>query len=82
MATLNLKVSTTGEEFAVPEIDFTEVTPQDIINTMRDQLPTAGQGMGWKILKGSQVVSQNESLANLGFGDGDSAQLMAKVEGA
>lgn len=82
MATLNLKVSTTGEEFAVPDIDFSTVTPQQIIDTMRNQLPSAGQGMGWKLLKGSQVINQNESLESLGFQDDDTAQLMAKVEGA
>jgi hypothetical protein len=38
--------------------------------------------MGWKLLKGDQVVDQHGTLDQLGFRDGDTAQLMAKVEGA
>ena len=82
MATLNIRISTTGEEFDADDLDFSQVTPQQILDNMRDNLPDAGQGMGWKMLKGSQVVDQNTSLEDLGFKYGDTAELMAKVEGA
>lgn len=82
MANLTIRISTTGQEFDANDLDFNSVTPQQIIDNMRGNLPDAGQGMGWKMLKGAQVVDQNVSLDKLGFKDGDTAELMAKVEGA
>lgn len=82
MAKLTIRISTTGSEFEANDLDFSHVTPQQIIDNMRGNLPDAGQGMGWKMLKGAQVVDQNVNLDNLGFKDGDTAELMAKVEGA
>ena len=82
MAKLNLRISTTGSEFEANDLDFTQVTPQQILDNMRGNLPDAGQGKGWKMLKGGQVVDQDVSLDKLGFKDGDTADLMAKVEGA
>ena len=82
MAKLTIRISTTGSEFEANDLDFTQVTPQQILDNMRANLPEAGQGMGWKMLKGGQVVDQNVTLDKLGFKDGDTADLMAKVEGA
>lgn len=82
MAKLTIRISTTGQEFDANDLDFNAVTPQQIMDNMRGNLPDAGQGMGWKMLKGAQVVDQTVSLENLGFKDGDTAELMAKVEGA
>jgi len=82
MAKLTIRISTTGSEYEANDLDFSQVTPQQIIDNMRGNLPDAGQGMGWKMLKGAQVVDQNVSLTQLGFRDGDTAELMAKVEGA
>jgi len=82
MAKLTIRISTTGSEFEANDLDFAQVTPQQIIDNMRGNLPDAGQGMGWKMLKGAQVVDQNVTLDKLGFKDGDTAELMAKVEGA
>jgi hypothetical protein len=82
MAKLTIRISTTGSEFEADGLDFTQVTPQQIIDNMRGNLPDAGQGMNWKMLKGDQVVDQQVTLDNLGFKDGDTAALMAKVEGA
>lgn len=82
MAKLTIRISTTGQEFDADDIDFSQVTPQQIIDNMRGNLPDAGQGMHWKILKGAQVIDQNVTLDKLGFKDGDTAELMAKVEGA
>lgn len=82
MAKLTIRISTTGQEFDANDLDFTVVTPQQIIDNMRTNLPDAGQGMGWKMLKGAQVVDQTVSLDKLGFKDGDTAELMSKVEGA
>ena len=82
MAKLTIRISTNGSEFETSDIEFTQYTPQQIIDSMRGSLPDAGQGMGWKMLKGSQVVDQHVTLDQLGFRDGDTAELMAKVEGA
>lgn len=82
MAKITIRISTTGQEFDANDLDFNVVTPQQIIDNMRGNLPDAGQGMGWKMLKGAQVVDQTVSLDKLGFRDGDTAELMAKVEGA
>ena len=82
MSKLTIRISTTGQEFDANDLDFNIVTPQQIIDNMRGNLPEAGQGMGWKMLRGAQVVDQNISLNSLGFKDGDTAELMAKVEGA
>ena len=82
MAKLTIRISTTGSEFEADGIDFAQVTPQQIIDNMRGNLPEAGHGMGWKMLRGSQVVDQHVTLDQLGFRDGDTAELMAKVEGA
>lgn len=82
MATLNLINSTTGEEFGVPEIDFAEVTPKDILSSDDLGLPEPPTGQKWQLLKGSQVVDENTTLEQLGFQDGNKAQIMAKVQGA
>jgi hypothetical protein len=82
MATLNLVNSTTGEEFGVPDIDFAEVTPKDILSSTDLGLPTPPAGQKWQLLKGAQVVDENTTLGKLGFQDGDKAQIMAKVQGA
>lgn len=82
MATLNLINSTTGEEFGVPDIDFSEVTPKDILSSDDLGLPEPPAGQKWQLLKGSQVVDENTTLEQLGFQDGDKAQIMAKVQGA
>lgn len=82
MAKLTIRIPTTGAEFETSDIDFTQFTPQQIIDNMRGNLPDAGQGMGWKMLRGDQVVEQHVTLDQLGFRDSDIAQLMAKVEGA
>ena len=82
MAKLTIRISTTGQEFDADNLDFNTVTPQQIIDNMRGNLPDAGQGMGWKMLKGNAVIDQNISLDKLGFRDGDTAELMSKVEGA
>jgi len=82
MATLNLINSTTGEEFGVPDINFAEVTPKDILSSEDLGLPVPPSGQKWQLLKGSQVVDENTTLERLGFQDGDKAQIMAKVQGA
>jgi hypothetical protein len=82
MAKLTIRIPTTGSEFETNDIDFTQFTPQQIIDNMRGNLPEAGQGLGWKMLKGAQVVEQHVTLDQLGFRDGDTAELMAKVAGA
>ncbi|MFQ5752208.1 MAG: hypothetical protein ACE5HI_09450 [bacterium] len=82
MATLNLIVSSTGEEFSVPDIDFSEVTPKDILTSDDLGLPEPPAGQKWQLLKGSQVVDENTTLSQLGFEDGEKAQIMAKVQGA
>lgn len=82
MAKLTIRIPTTGSEFETSDIDFTQYTPQQIIDNMRGNLPEAGHGMGWKLLKGDQVIEQHITLDQLGFVDGETANLMAKVEGA
>jgi hypothetical protein len=82
MAKLTIRIPTTDSEFETTDIDFTQFTPQQIIDSMRGNLPEAGQGLGWKMLKGAQVVEQHVTLDQLGFRDGDTAELMAKVAGA
>lgn len=82
MAKLTIRISTTGSEFEADNLDFTQVTPQQIVDNMRGNLPDAGQGMGWKLLRGGQLVDQHVTLEQLGFRDGDTADLTAKVEGA
>jgi len=82
MATLNLILSTTGEEFGVPDINFSDVTPKDILSSDDLGLPAAPAGQKWQLLKSSQVVDENTTLDKLGFQDGDKAQIMAKVVGA
>lgn len=82
MATLHLINSTTGEEFEVPEINFSEVTPKDILSSNDLGLPVPPTGQKWQLLKGAQVVDENTTLEKLGFQDGDKAQIMAKVQGA
>jgi len=83
MATLNVAISTTGEAFVARDIDFTEVTPKDILANSEDfNLPPPPQGEEWRLLRGSTVVDENTTLDKLGFKDGDTAQLMTKVKGA
>jgi hypothetical protein len=82
MAKLTIRIPTNGSEFETSDIDFAQFTPQQIIDNMRGNLPDAGQGKGWKMLRGGQVVDQHVALDQLGFRDGDTAELMAKVEGA
>ena len=82
MAKLTIRISTTGSEFEADNLDFAQVTPQQIVDNMPDNLPDAGPGMGWKLHKGSQLVDQDVTLDQLGFRDGDTADLRAKVAGA
>jgi len=82
MATLHLVQSTTGVESKVPDIDFSEVTPKDILNADDLDLPKPPQGQQWQMMKGSQVVDQNTTLEDLGFQDEDKAEITAKVQGA
>ncbi|MBK7633137.1 MAG: hypothetical protein IPJ13_01795 [Saprospiraceae bacterium] len=82
MATLNLINSTTGEEFGVPDINFAEVTPKDILSSDDLGFPAPPGNKNGNFWKGSQVVEENTTLAQLGFQDGDKAQIMAKVQGA
>lgn len=83
MAKLNIRIPTTGLEFETEDVDFSQITPQRIIENMRGEiLHDPGENMGWRMLRGSQVVNQDATLEDLGFRDGDTADLMAKVEGA
>lgn len=82
MANLTIRISTTREEYDANDIDLSEVTPRQVIDNMSGVLPGAGQDMEWKMLRGNQVVDQEVSLEDLGFKDGDTAELMAKVSGA
>ena len=82
MAKLTIRISTTGQEFDANDLDFNAVTPQQIIDNMRGNLPEAGQGKGWQMFKAGTNIDQNVSLNAIGFKDGDTAELMAKVEGA
>ena len=82
MATLNLVNSTTNEEFDVPDINFSEVTPKDILSSSDLGLPPPPAGEKWQLLKGSSVVDENKTLEQLGFQDGEKALIMTKVHGA
>ena len=82
MAKLVLIKSTTGEEFEVPNINFAEVTPKDIITAEDLGLPPPPKGQKWQLLKGSQAVDENTPLDKLGFKDGEKAEIVAKVTGA
>jgi hypothetical protein len=82
MATLNLVILTTGESFEAQDIDFEEVTPREILNSEVLGLPVAQDGQKWQLLKGSLVVDQEKTLAQIGFKDGDEAYITAKVNGA
>jgi hypothetical protein len=82
MATLHLVNSTTGEEYEVPEIDFSIVKPKDILTNTDLGLPPPPAGETWCLLKGSARVDDNTTLQNLGFQDGDKAMIVAKVSGA
>ena len=82
MANLTIRISTTHEEFNATDLDFSTVTPLQIIDKMRGEIPEAGQGMGWTMLRDKTVVDQNVTLDKLGFKDGDTAILTGKVEGA
>ena len=82
MAKLTIRIPTTDSEIETTDIDFTQITPQQIIDSMRGHVPDAGEGRGWKLLRGGQVVDQHVALDQLGFRDGDTAEVMDKVEGA
>lgn len=82
MAKLTIRILTTGAEFETSEIDFTQYTPQQIIDNMRGNLPPADQGKVWNMLKGNQLIDQQATLDQLGFRDGDTAALTGKVEAA
>lgn len=82
MAKLNLINSTTLEEHEVPDINFAEVTPKDILSSDDLGLPAPPAGQKWQLLRGNQVVDETKTLEQLGFQDGDKAQIMAKVQGA
>jgi len=82
MAKLNVIIPTTGEEFEIPDLDFSTTTPKDILTSDGFVLPEAPQGQKWQLVKGSQVVDENLTLEELGFKDNDMAQIMAKVKGA
>jgi len=82
MAKLTIRIPTNGAEFETSDIDFTQFTPQQIIDNMRDNLPDAGEDRGWNLLKGNQVIEQHATLDQLGFKDGDTAIVMSKIEAA
>lgn len=82
MAKLTIRISTTGAQFETSDIDFARYTPHQIIDHMRGNLPAAGEGMGWRMLKGTHLVDQHVTLDQLGFKDGDTAELTGKVEAA
>jgi hypothetical protein len=82
MAKLNLILSTTNQEFEVPDIDFAEVRPKDLLSSKDLGLPQLPEGKKWQLLKGSIVVDEDTTLEKLGFRDGDNALIMAKVDGA
>ena len=82
MAKLTIRIPTTGAEFETSDIDFTQFTPQQIIDSMRGNLPHAGDNRGWNLLKGNQVVEQHVTLDQLGFRDGDTANVLSKLEAA
>lgn len=81
MATLTLRIATTGEEFEAKDIDFGTVTPAQLIDNMRDILPH-NDNETLTLLKGSILVDQNETLDKVGFKDGDIAEIVGKVKGA
>jgi hypothetical protein len=82
MAKLTIRILTTGAEFETSDIDFTQYTPQQIIDNMRDNLPDAGEDKIWNMLKGNQLIDQHATLDQLGFRDGDTAALTGKVQAA
>jgi hypothetical protein len=82
MAKLTIRISTTGAEFETSDIDFAQVTPQQIIDNMPGNLADAGAGNDWKMFRGTQPVDGHVTLDQLGFRDGDTAELMAKLKAA
>ena len=80
MAVLNVIVSTSGECFGIQEIDFTEVTPRDILSYFEETKlipPSRGEGTR-AILKGNRVLDDNMSLDRLGVEDGDEIHIMER----
>jgi len=82
MAKLIIRNSRTGQEFDANDLDFNTVTPQQIIDNMRGNIPDPPQGWIWYMLKGGDLVDKSQLLYKLGFKDGDTAVLIALVEGA
>jgi Holliday junction resolvasome RuvABC DNA-binding subunit len=81
MAKLTISHPTTGQEFET-DVDFAVVTPSQLIQNMKDNLPNPEQDKSWQLAKGSQLVDQHTTLEKLGFKDGDVAHIVGKVEGA
>jgi len=78
MATLTLVLASTGEEFDA-DVDFSKVTPRQILNNKDLGLPIPETQKEWHLVKGSQVVDSDTTLEKLGFKDGDKAEIVAKA---
>jgi hypothetical protein len=81
MANLTIIHPTSGEQFET-EVDFATVTPNQLVQTMKDNLPAPEQNKTWQLAKDNMIIDQHASLDDLGFKDGDSAHIVGKVEGA
>lgn len=83
MATLHLINTTTGEEYEVPDIDFSQVTPKDILESEDLGLPAPLYGHSWAFstLKDRQILDSYKTLEKLGFQDGDTAYFRQSVLG-
>jgi hypothetical protein len=79
MATLDLIIQSTGEQFTLVDVDFSVVTPRDILMEFENSEFFPERGSEWCLLKGSIVVDTNTSLESLGFKDGDKAKLIIRT---
>jgi hypothetical protein len=80
MAKLNLVKADTGEAFEIHDIDFSEVTPNDILRSKELFLPELPD-IRYRLAKGSTVIfDENITLKELGFIDDDEiVMVVAKV---
>ena len=85
MATLTVKISSTGEKFELEDVDLNAITPADLISqlTQGGSIPALGTGEEYRIQKGGTIISQqNISLHELGFKDGDEVGITTKSTAA
>lgn len=86
MAKLTIKITQTGEEFEIEDVDLSQLTPRQLIDEMINQgfLPAETIGPYGVVDKNGKKVDDEDlcsSFAQLGFVDGDTVRIIMRASG-